>query len=290
MREDRRRDGDKKRRTTDRRSEDRRAGGQGRPSYNKRGTTGRRVTRKRNEETDKVIVRLNRFIASSGVCSRREADKLIEQGLITVNGKIVKELGSKVNPGDDVRYAGERLNFEKFVYILMNKPKDFITTVKDTHDRKTVLDLIGGAVKERIYPVGRLDRQTTGLLLLTNDGELAKRMTHPSHEISKLYHVVTDKEVTKADVEKLTSGVDLEDGRVHADKVAYVGDGKNKKELGVELHSGKNRVIRRMFEALGYKVVKLDRVMFAGLSKKKIPRGKWRFLTDKEVGRLKMIS
>ena len=243
-----------------------------------------------SQETEAEEVRLNRFIASSGICSRREADKLIEQGLITINGEVITQLGTKVKRGDEVRYGGEKLQFERFVYLILNKPKDYITTADDPGGRKKVTDLIGKAVQERIYPVGRLDRQTTGLLMFTNDGELAKRLTHPKHGVKKVYHVVTDKPVTKQHLDELQSGIELEDGMVQVDQVAYVGDGLNKKEIGVELHSGKNRVVRRMFAELGYDVVKLDRVAFAGLTKKRIARGKWRFLTQKEINSLKMIS
>lgn len=234
-------------------------------------------------------IRLNRFIATSGICSRREADNLISNGLISINGTIVTTLGTKVKPGDDVRYAGDKLHFEKLVYVLMNKPKGFITTAVDPHGRKTVMDLLGPDIKERLYPVGRLDRNTTGLLILTNDGTLTKKLTHPKHGVKKIYHVETDKTVTKKHLETLVTGITLEDGPVKADVAAYV-DGSDKKRIGIELHSGKNRVIRRMLEHLGYTVEKLDRIAFAGLTKKDIPRGKWRFLTEKEVGMLNMIS
>ncbi len=232
------------------------------------------------------LVRLNKYIANSGVCSRREADKLIEQGLIMVNGEVVTELGTKIKFGDKVQYEGNYLRGEQHVYLLMNKPKDFITTSKDPQGRKTVMDLIGSKCKERVYPVGRLDRNTTGLLMLTNDGELASKLTHPKHEIKKLYQVETDIPVKPSDLDLLVSGITLEDGDAKADNAAYAG-GKN--IIGVELHSGKNRIVRRMFAELGYEVKKLDRVMFAGLTKKDIPRGKWRFLTDKEVAYLKML-
>lgn len=249
----------------------------------------RPATKRNPQQEESTATRLNKFIASSGVCSRREADHLIEQGLITINGKVVTQLGTKVEPGDEVRYAGERLYFERYVYVLMNKPKDFITTVDDPQGRRTVMDLVSRHISERIYPVGRLDKNTTGLLLLTNDGDLAKKLTHPKHGVKKVYHVVTDVPVSKSDLQALTEGVELEDGFAVADSVAYVGDGKNKKELGVELHSGKNRIVRRMFEHLGYKVVKLDRVSFAGLTKKNLVRGKFRHLTEREIGSLKMV-
>ncbi|MBD77831.1 MAG: pseudouridylate synthase [Crocinitomicaceae bacterium] len=235
-------------------------------------------------------VRLNKYIASSGICSRREADKLIADGLVTVNGEVVTILGTKVKPSDVVEYGGEKLRFEKFVYLLLNKPKNVITTSDDPQGRLTVMDIMSNTVKERIYPVGRLDRMTTGLLLMTNDGDLAKKLAHPKYKVQKVYHVALSKPVTRNDMKKLTEGVELEDGIAIADAVSYVGDGTNKNEIGISLHSGKNRVIRRMMETLGYSVSKLDRVSFAGLTKKNIPRGKWRTLNEREVGMLKMIS
>ncbi|GAB4376031.1 MAG: hypothetical protein Kow0075_02850 [Salibacteraceae bacterium] len=235
------------------------------------------------------LIRLNKYLSMAGVCSRREADKFIEQGLVTVNGKVVTELGTKVKSTDDVRYAGEKVKTETLRYVLLNKPKDYITTVSDDRGRKTVMNLVKNACKERIYPVGRLDRNTTGLLLFTNDGDLAKKLTHPSHEVRKVYHVITDKNVTIADLKKLESGVELEDGIAKADAALYVGDGSVKNEIGLEIHSGKNRVVRRMFAALGYEVVRLDRAAFAGLTKKGLPRGRWRFLTEKEISYLKML-
>lgn len=216
------------------------------------------------------------------MASRREADKLIEAGVVTVNGKVVTELGTKVGPGDRVHYGGQRLTTEQKRYVLVNKPKDFITTTDDPHDRRTVMALIDDACTERLYPVGRLDRNTTGLLLMTNDGDLAKKLTHPSFGAEKIYHVTLDKSVTKADLEKLVAGVELEDGLAAADEASFVANG-TKKEVGLKLHMGRNRVVRRMFEALGYEVVKLDRVVFAGLTKRDLPRGKWRHLTEKEV-------
>ena len=235
-------------------------------------------------------IRLNKYIANSGVCSRREADKLIADGLISINDEVVTTLGTKVLSEDVVKYAGEVLSFEKFVYILMNKPKDFITTADDPQGRRTVLDLLANKVKERVYPVGRLDRATTGVLLLTNDGELAKKLTHPSYEVRKVYQVTTSEPITKVDLEKLANGIQLEDGFVKPDAVSYSNDASDKREIGIELHSGKNRVIRRMMEALGYKVSKLDRVMFAGMTKKKMLRGKWRSLSEQEIGFLKMMK
>jgi 23S rRNA pseudouridine2605 synthase len=235
-------------------------------------------------EDDKL--RLNRFIANSGICSRREADVLIQDGFITVNGKTITELGTKVTHNDNIRYKNKRLSAEKKVYILMNKPKGYVTTVEDPHADHTVLELIGDACTERIYPVGRLDKETTGVLLLTNDGDLTGKLTHPKYKKSKIYHVFLDKPVTKNDLIRITGGVDLDGELVVADAVSYA-DPSDKSQIGIELHSGQNRVIRRMFELLGYKVKKLDRVYFAGLTKKSLQRGKWRFLTDKEVSMLK---
>lgn len=227
-------------------------------------------------------VRLNRFLALSGVCSRRDADDLIRAGVVTVNGQVVTELGTKVRPTDRVHYGGQRLQLETKRYVLLNKPKDYITTMDDPRERRTVMSLVRNACPERIYPVGRLDRQTTGLLLFTNDGDLAKKLTHPSHGAEKLYHVTLDKNVTKAHMVQLVEGVELEDGPAQADEVNYV-EGASKREVGIKIHMGRNRVVRRMFEALGYQVMKLDRVVFAGLTKKDLPRGRWRHLTEKEV-------
>lgn len=242
------------------------------------------VPEKKSGKPDKqeAPIRLNRFIANSGVCSRREADDLIVKGFITVNGKVVSDLGTKVSQKDNVKYKGRRLRSEKKVYILMNKPKGYVTTVEDPHADRTVLDIIGDACPERVYPVGRLDKETTGVLLLTNDGELTGKLTHPKYERKKIYHVFLDKVVVKNDLFRLTEGIDLEDGKVVADAVSYA-DPDDRTQIGLELHSGKNRVVRRLFEALGYKVKKLDRVYFAGLTKKNLPRGKWRYLSDKEI-------
>jgi len=234
------------------------------------------------------LVRLNKFIANAGVCSRREADKLIESGIIRVNGIIVKELGTKISPSDKVQYDDQVLKSEKKYYVLLNKPKGYITTTDDPFDRKTVMYLVKNACRERIYPVGRLDRNTTGLLLFTNDGDLAKKLTHPRFEVKKLYHVVLDKNLKTADFNQIADGITLEDGDIKVDTIAYVVGAENKKEIGIEIHSGKNRIIRRIFESLDYKVVKLDRISFAGLTKKDIPRGKWRFLTENEVNFLIM--
>lgn len=240
-------------------------------------------------EPEEGILRLNKYIANAGVCSRREADNYIQAGLITVNDKVITELGTKVMPGDIVKYKGKRLSMERKVYILLNKPKDTITTAEDPHAKKTVLDLVRRACPERVFPVGRLDRNTTGVLLLTNDGELTKNLTHPRFNKKKIYHVFLDKNVTKADMETITNGLTLEDGYIKADAISYV-QTDDKKQVGIEIHSGKNRIIRRIFDALGYKVVKLDRVYFAGLTKKGVPRGKWRFLNEKEIRMLKMNS
>lgn len=235
------------------------------------------------------LTRLNKYLAIAGIASRREADKFIADGLVTVNGEVVTEMGYKVKPGDEVKYAGERIKAEPLRYVLLNKPKDVITTMDDERGRATVMNLVKNACRERIFPVGRLDRNTTGLLLFTNDGDLAKKLTHPSHDIRKVYHVILDKNVTQADLKKLEAGVELEDGIAKADVALYVGDGSVPSEVGLEIHSGKNRIVRRMFEALGYKVVRLDRAVFAGLSKKGLPRGRWRFLTEKEVEYLRML-
>jgi 23S rRNA pseudouridine2605 synthase len=230
--------------------------------------------------------RLNKYVANAGICSRREADTLITQGLISVNNETITELGYKVKYKDVVRYAGELVRSEKKVYVLLNKPKGYISTVDDPRKRKTVLDLVGG-MQERLYPVGRLDRETTGLIMLTNDGELTKKLTHPKHGVKKIYKVTVQNNVTKKDLDSLLSGVKIEDYIATADAVSYAGE--SKKEIGIELHSGKNRIVRKMMEALGYQVVKLDRVSFAGLTKKGIERGKWRFLTEKEVNYLRML-
>lgn len=227
-------------------------------------------------------IRLNKYIANSGVCSRREADEYIKAGLITVNGELSTELGRKVLPTDDVRYNGERLNRERKVYILLNKPKDFVTSVDDPNAKRTVMDLVHGACKERVYPVGRLDRMTTGVLLLTNDGELTKKLTHPQFEKKKIYQVMLDKKLDRADMAKIAEGLTLEDGFIAADAIDYTHD-DDKKMVGIEIHSGRNRIVRRIFEYLGYKTVKLDRVYFAGLTKKGLSRGEWRFLTEREV-------
>ncbi len=232
-------------------------------------------------------MRLNKFLAHAGIASRREADTLIKAGVVKVNGEVITEMGFRVAPTDKVNYGGETIKSEKKVYLLMNKPKDFITTVDDPFGRRTVLQLLG-KLKERVYPVGRLDRATTGVLMLTNDGDLTKKLTHPKFGVKKIYNVQLDKNVTSNHLQHLCDGFELEDGFTKADVATYVGNGEKKNQVGIELHSGKNRIIRRMFEHLGYNVVKLDRVYFAGLTKKDMARGQWRFLTEKEVGQLQM--
>ena len=234
-------------------------------------------------------IRLNKYIANSGVCSRREADDLIKQGLVSVNGTVMTEMGYRVKKTDLVRYDGQKILPEPFVYILMNKPKDFITTTDDEKGRKTVMDLLADKIPQRVYPIGRLDRNTTGVLLLTNDGEVAQALTHPSFQIKKVYHVVLDKKVNGTDLDKLVEGVELEDGKVHADAAAFV-DSEDKRHVGVEIHSGRNRVVRRMFEHLGYDVEKLDRVSMGIFTKKDLPRGKWRFLKESEIGFLMKLK
>ena len=254
-----------------------------------RGTVKKSFTGIKKGE-DAGLVRLNKFIANSGICSRREADKLIEAGAITVNGKIVTELGTKISPSDRVKYGDQPVATEKPRYILLNKPKGYITTVDDPEKRNTVMQLIAGACRERVYPVGRLDRNTTGLLLFTNDGLVAKKLTHPRYGIRKIYHVELDKALTHSDFMTIREGFVLDGEMIRVDSIEYVGEGKNKKEIGLELHSGQNRIVRRIFEHFEYKVVKLDRVYYAGLTKKNLPRGHWRFLEEKEINLLKMTS
>lgn len=255
------------------------------PDYDLRRYNSREQPKNAHEGRQTEGIRLNRYIANAGICSRREADTLIVAGEIKVNGEIVTEMGYIVKPSDTVQYGKKKLNREKMVYVLLNKPKDFITTTDDPEGRKTVMDLIANASKERLFPVGRLDRNTTGLLLFTNDGELAQKLMHPSHKNSKIYQVELDKPITKEDFAKIQAGLELEDGKVEVDDLALVGDKGT--FLGIEIHIGKNRVVRRIFEHLGYEVVSLDRVQYAGLTKKDLPRGKWRFLNEKEVIRLK---
>ncbi|MGQ7870534.1 pseudouridine synthase [Sunxiuqinia sp. sy24] len=232
-------------------------------------------------------IRLNKFISNAGICSRREADQLIEKAEVKVNGEVITSLGYKVTSKDEVVYKGKAISAEKKVYVLLNKPKGFVTTMDDPHAEKMVISLVKNACKERIYPVGRLDKDTTGLLLFTNDGEMTTKLTHPSYEKKKIYHVFLDKEFTQADLDQVKNGIELEDGFIAADAISFV-EATDNRQVGIEIHSGKNRIVRRIFAHLGYRVLKLDRVMFAGLTKKKLPRGTWRFLTDKEVGFLKM--
>lgn len=233
-------------------------------------------------------MRLNRFLANAGKCSRREADEFIQAGVVTVNGRVVTELGSRVIPATDkVMFHDEPVKIEQRVYILLNKPKDYVTTAEDLHAKHTVLDLVRNACSERVYPVGRLDRNTTGVLLLTNDGELTSKLTHPSFNKKKIYQVTLDRDVTDEDIEKIKTGITLEDGDIKVDEISFVTE-EDRRTVGVEIHSGRNRIVRRIFAALNYKVMRLDRVYFAGLTKKNLPRGRWRFLSEKEVAFLKM--
>ncbi len=234
-------------------------------------------------------IRLNRYVANAGICSRREADTYIAAGSVSVNGKVITEMGYKVKLSDDVRFDGRKLNPEKKEYILLNKPKNFITTTSDEKGRRTVMELVSNASKSRLLPVGRLDRNTTGLLVFTNDGDLTKKLTHPTYGVRKIYHVHLDKNLALNDLRKIEEGLNLEDGKVSVDDVSYI-QGAPKKEVGIEIHSGRNRIVRRIFEHLDYKVTKLDRVIFAGLTKKDLPRGHWRHLTEQEVVNLKMIK
>ena len=234
-------------------------------------------------------IRLNKFLANAGVCSRREADEFITAGVVSVNGEVVTELGTKIKRTDEVKFHDEPVSVERKVYVLLNKPKDCVTTSDDPQERKTVMHCVKDACKERIYPVGRLDRNTTGVLLLTNDGDMASKLTHPKYLKKKIYHVHCDKNVTKADLDQIAAGITLEDGEIHADAISYASE-TDKKQVGIEIHSGKNRIVRRIFESLGYKVTKLDRVYFAGLTKKGLKRGDWRFLTEQEVNFLRMGS
>lgn len=234
-------------------------------------------------------IRLNKFLANAGICSRREADEFITAGVVSVNGVVVTELGTKIKRTDEVKFHDQPVSVERKVYVLLNKPKDCVTTSDDPQERKTVMDFVKGACKERIYPVGRLDRNTTGVLLLTNDGDLASKLTHPKYLKKKIYHVYCDKNVTKADLDQIVQGITLDDGEIHADAISYASD-TDKSQVGIEIHSGKNRIVRRIFESLGYRVIKLDRVYFAGLTKKGLRRGDWRYLTEQEVNMLRMGS
>lgn len=234
-------------------------------------------------------IRLNKFLANAGVCSRREADEFITAGVVSVNGEVVTELGTKIKRGDEVKFHDQPVSIERKIYVLLNKPKDTVTTSDDPQARRTVMDLVKDACTERIYPVGRLDRNTTGVLLLTNDGDLASKLTHPKYLKKKIYQVHLDKNLTKADMDQIAAGIQLEDGEIHADAISYIDESK-KSDVGIEIHSGKNRIVRRIFESLGYKVVKLDRVYFAGLTKKGLRRGEWRYLSENEVNFLRMGS
>lgn len=284
---------------SDERSQPRRSNGYSRPQQGgaRRYTDGynpnAKYSRKKQIEYKELLtdpnapIRLNKYLANAGICSRREADEFIAAGVVSVNGEIVTELGTKVLRTDVVKFHDEPVSTERKVYILLNKPKDCVTTSDDPQARKTVMDLVKGACNERIYPVGRLDRNTTGVLLLTNDGDLASKLTHPKFLKKKVYHVFCDKNVAKSDLDQIAAGIMLEDGEIHADAISYASD-TDKSQVGIEIHSGKNRIVRRIFESLGYRVIKLDRVLFAGLTKKNLRRGDWRFLTEQEVNMLRM--
>jgi 23S rRNA pseudouridine2605 synthase len=262
-----------------------------RPQGSKSGSFQKKTSNQSNSKTKNKQddgIRLNKYIANSGICSRREADVFIKAGSATVNGKLVTEMGYKVQPDDVVRFDGSLISPEEKRYVLLNKPKNYITTMDDDRGRRTVMDLVANASKERIYPVGRLDRNTTGLLLFTNDGELAKKLTHPKHNIQKIYHASLDKKLAMSDLHKISDGFVLDERRVQVDEISYI-QGQSKTEVGVKIHSGRNRIVRRIFEHFGYLVVKLDRVIFAGLTKKNLPRGQWRHLTAMEVNSLKML-
>ena len=283
-------------RTGDFRKSDNRKGGFSSESRPRRDDSKKRSSAPRRDDKAKSYpkynpnkqtgeMRLNRFISQSGVCSRREADDFILAGVVTVNGQVVTELGTKIMPTDEVRFHDEKLQGEKNVYLVLNKPKGYVTSLEDPHADKTVMDLVRGACSERVYPVGRLDKNSLGLLLITNDGDITRQLTHPSYHKKKIYQVTLDKPLTRADMDSLTEGITLEDGDIFADEVAYASE--DKRTVGVEIHSGRNRIVRRMFEHLGYTVQKLDRVYYAGLTKKNLKRGAWRFLTKDEVMRLK---
>ncbi len=273
------------------------SGGQSRPSRKKshggdynpnaKYSLRKRIQYAEDNFDPEAPIRLNKFLANAGVCSRRDADKYITAGVVTVNGEIITELGTKIKRSDVVRFNNETVSIEKKVYVLLNKPKDYMTTSDDPQNRKTVMDLVRNICRERIYPVGRLDRNTTGVLLLTNDGELASKLTHPKYKKKKIYHVYLDRKVTAADMKQIANGIMLDDGEVHADAIEYASQ-TDKKQIGIEIHSGRNRIVRRIFESLGYHVTKLDRVYFAGLTKKNLRRGQWRFLSQEEVNYLKM--
>jgi 23S rRNA pseudouridine2605 synthase len=263
--------------------------GEYRPSFSSEKAPVMRVRKDAPKPVDDGMVRLNRYIANSGICSRRKADELIEAGVVSVNGEVVSELGHKVDPAkDEVRYNGELLKREKKTYVLLNKPKDYITTTDDPQERRTVMQLVEKASRERIYPVGRLDRNTTGLLLMTNDGDLADKLSHPKNGITKIYHVELSKSLSQGDLNKIQFGLELEDGLIKPDTVSYVSGG-SKREVGIQIHSGKNRIVRRIFEHLGYEVVKLDRVVYGNLTKKDLPRGRWRYLEEHELIQIKHL-
>ena len=260
------------------------------PYFKKTYSTNKTSASKPQRAVDDGMIRLNKYLSNAGICSRREADDLIASGVVQVNGKTITEMGFRVKPTDIIKYGGQTLKKERMVYLILNKPKDYITTIDDPQKRRTVLELVQDACRERIYPVGRLDRATTGLLMFTNDGDLTKKLTHPRYGVRKIYHVELDKPLKRQDMDQISEGIELEDGPIKVDEVTYVGDGADKTQVGVEIHSGKNRIVRRIFEHMGYNVRKLDRVMFGSLTKKDLPRGRWRFLTEAEVGMLKMIS
>ena len=261
----------------------------GKQNLNNEFKSAHRPSRSVQTKKEPGSIRLNRYIANAGLCSRREADTFIATGCVTINGKIISEMGHQVLPGEQVSFNGKIISAEKKVYVLLNKPKGYVTTLEDPHADKTVMELIANACKERIYPVGRLDKSTTGLLLFTNDGEMTKRLTHPKYNRKKIYHVFLDQKISRNHLQEIIDGVTLEDGFVAADSVSFVNE-EDKKQVGIEIHSGKNKIVRRIFEHLGYKVDKLDRVYFCGLTKKDLPRGRWRFLTEEEVNILKMSS
>lgn len=262
--------------------------GSDKPEDSAKSFVQRRRLQKIERDINKDTIRLNKYIANSGICSRREADELITQGLVEVNGKVVQEMGYQVQKTDRVIFDGQSITPEKPVYVLLNKPKGYISTTKDDKARKTVMDLVANASPYRLFPVGRLDRSTTGVILLTNDGHLTKKLTHPSFDVKKIYHVTLDRKLSGEDMQAIADGVRLDEGVAQVDAVSYI-EGKPKNEIGIELHIGWNRVIRRIFQRLGYEVETLDRVMFAGLTKKNIKRGHWRILTELEVNNLKML-
>jgi 23S rRNA pseudouridine2605 synthase len=263
--------------------------GEYRPSFSSERAPVMRVRKDAPKKADDGLIRLNRYIANSGICSRRKADELIAAGVVSVNGVAISELGHKVDPAkDEIRYNGELLKREKKTYVLLNKPKDYITTTDDPQERKTVMQLVEKASRERIYPVGRLDRNTTGLILMTNDGDLADKLSHPRNGITKIYHVELDKSLSQGDLNKIEFGLELEDGLIKPDNVSYV-TGGSKREVGIQIHSGKNRIVRRIFEHLGYEVVKLDRVVYGNLTKKDLPRGRWRYLEEHELIQIKHL-